>query len=165
MAAERNPAFDVYCTNLVFALRLSHLMQESHQRLHQFQAQAAERALAANGKMAEAVGGARDWSSLATLSSSLIRQQSELATAFWQDLFAVASNNRLTLLNGMREAAEDLQTKHADAFQGSAAALPQRNVFEDMLKPFEPFANAMATYNKPAHTPSTSTAKRNASHA
>ena len=51
MAAEHNPVFDMYRTNLAFVLRLQHLAQENLQHLHQFEVKAADRAIDANRKM------------------------------------------------------------------------------------------------------------------
>lgn len=150
MAAEHNPVFDMYRTNLAFVLRLQHLAQENLQHLHQFEVKAADRAIDANRKMTDALSSAKDDASLTTLSTSLLRQQMELATGFWQDFFAVVTSNRLALLNGVREAVEDLQAKNTEAYQGSVLSKPSNLAFEDMFKPFEPFANALAAYSKPA---------------
>jgi hypothetical protein len=161
MAAEHNPVFDIYRNNLAFTLRLSHLMLENQQRLQQCKAQAEERSITATAKVAEAVTGAQDWASLSTLSNTLIRRQTELASAFWQDFFSALSNNQMALQNGMHKAAEDLQTGSKTLFQGYSASPPQSRVFEDMFKPFEPFANALAAYNQPTQAV---TAKHGANH-
>jgi len=164
MAAEQhNPTFDVYRNNLAFMLHLSHVMQANQQRMQQCKGQAAERAAESTAKIAEAVASAKDWTALSTLSTTLVRQQTELAAAFWQDFFGVLGHNREALQTGLREAVEDLQAVSPVTFPSMGASFPQSTVFEDMLKPFEPFTQAVAAaYNMPAQS---AAAKRGANHA
>ena len=149
MTTELNPLFDLYRSNWLFGLHLTRVMQENRQRLRQFQAQTAEHAVAATGKLSTAVTEAQDWASLSQLSTKLIQQQAELAAGFWQDFFALAATNRIAMLDGVREAVEDLQARNTEAFQaGSGNGTLQPNpMFEAFFKPFEPFMQAAAAGN------------------
>jgi len=150
MTTERNPTFDLYRSNWLFGLHLTRLMQENHQRLRQFQVQTAEQAIAATGKLSDAVANAQDGTSLSALSTTAIRQQTEFAVGFWQDFFTLASANRIALLNGVRVAVEQMQARNTEAFQAGHGPVAPTKMFQEMLKPFEPFMHVVATHSKPA---------------
>jgi len=150
MTTERNPVFDLYRSNCLFGLQLTRLMQENRQRLRQFQVQTSEQAVAATSKLSDAVAGAQDWASLSALSTTLIRQQTEFAMGFWQDFFTLAAGNRIALLNGVRVAVEEMQARNTEAFQAGQGAVAPTKMFQEMLKPFEPFMHAVSANSKPA---------------
>jgi beta-phosphoglucomutase-like phosphatase (HAD superfamily) len=156
MSLDHNPLFGACQTNLNLALSLSRVMQENRQRVRTLEVQTAERMIDATKKMVDSVASAQDWPSLATLSTSMMHKQAEVAAGFWQDLFSVAAANQVALLDGVRDATGALQSRNSAAIQGAVTPGQANSMMQAMIKPFdmlrffEPFMNATTAYGKPA---------------